>query len=224
MRRSHVVLPFMKLLDNVLNRKQGEKMGYEDLSYEEVIVLIKQGNNFLVNELITRLEPVINKVARKFSTNHSILDDLIQRGRIATSKVIEKYDFNHESKSKFETYLNTCLRNEFKTAMSEISKRDSENIGSDIFDLNEQDKNSLMLDTRYNPEEIAIYKEAEQELKIVSIESLSGFEQKVYNLRNLGYKNGEISKELKISTKSIENALTRIKQKFSKKLKENDSK
>ncbi|MBQ8426942.1 MAG: helix-turn-helix domain-containing protein, partial [Clostridia bacterium] len=112
----------MKLLDNVLNRKQGEKMGYEDLSYEEVIVLIKQGNNFLVNELITRLEPVINKVARKFSTNHSILDDLIQRGRIATSKVIEKYDFNHESKSKFETYLNTCLRNEFKTAMSEISK------------------------------------------------------------------------------------------------------
>lgn len=199
-------------------------MGYENLSDEEIIALIRQGDNFLINVLIARFETTIEKVAKKYSSNHDIVDDLRQRGRIATSKAINSYDINHVSKSKFKTYLNTCLNNEFKTSMYKINKINSESVGSDIFDLSESGNGNLMLDNTYNPEEIAINKETEQELKIVSIEILSNIEQNVYDLRKLGYKNKDISNTLKINTKSVENALTRIRQKFSNKLKENESK
>lgn len=198
-------------------------MKYENLSNEELVVLAKEGDLSVVNVLIARFESVIEFKASRFSSHHWIRDELVQRGRIAVAKAVKKFDLSHESKSKFATYLNTCLENEFKTAISKINKKCSENINSDIFDLINDDKNEFMSDERFNPEEIAINNEAEQELKTVSLEILSNIEQEVYNLKNLGYKNGDISSELKINKKSVENALTRIKQKFAKKLKVKDN-
>ncbi len=199
-------------------------MGLNKLSNEELIALIRNGDNFLINELIARFEPFIKKKSQAFGFEESNFDEVIQRGRIAISKAINKFDLNHQTKSKFITYASMCLDNEFKSILSELSKNNNEKAVSHIADFDEEDKNAIMTDTRYNPEEIAIKNESEQELKRVSEEILSNIERKVYDLRNVGYKNGDISKELKISTKSVENALTRIKQKFSKQLREKDAK
>jgi RNA polymerase sporulation-specific sigma factor len=199
-------------------------MDYKKLSDEQLVSLAKNGENLAINELIARYELNIEIKAGKFSTHHWIKDDLIQIGRIAVSNAINKYDPNHESKSKFATYVNICLENEFKSAMTKINKINSENVGTDILDFIDNDKNSFMVDARFNPEEIAIKNETEEELKAISVKILSNIEQNVYNLKKLGYKNGDISAELKIDKKSVENALTRIKQKFYKELKENREK
>lgn len=199
-------------------------MEYESLSNEDLVALIMQGNDFLIEKLITRCEPIIKNKLKNYSFDVNAYDDMVQRGRIAVFKAIQKYDCNHKAKAKFATFVSTCLDNEFKSAITKINKQNGDYIVSSILDLSDNDKSPYVFDARYNPEEIAINKEAEQEIKTVAIEILSSIEQKVYSLKNIGYKNGDISKELKISTKSVENALTRIKQKFSKKLKTKESK
>jgi RNA polymerase sigma factor (sigma-70 family) len=193
-------------------------MKYENLTDEELVALAKNNDSNAINVLIARFENAIKIKANTYSTNHWIRDDLIQRGRIAVTKAISKFSLEHESKSKFATYVNTCFENEFKTAISEIKNKTGLDVDIDGFIEN----NNLIIDDRFNPEEIAIIKEAERELDIVSKEVLSKTEQSVYKLRNLGYKNSDIAKELRVDRKSVENTLTRIKQKLSKKINKND--
>ena len=85
-----------------------------------------------------------------------------------------------------------------------------------FFHNGDEDKNDNIADTRYNPEESAINEETEFEQKLAIKNILSGFEYKVYELKELGHKNQAISKILKCDKKSIENAYNRIKQKAPK--------
>lgn len=193
-------------------------MKHENLTDEELVALAKNNDSNSINELIARFENAIKIKANTYSANHWIRDDLIQRGRIAVTKAISKFSLEHSSKSKFATYLNICLENEFRTAINEINKKTGLDV--DIEGLIEN--NNFITDDRFNPEKIAIIKEAERELDNVSKEVLSKTEQSVYKLRNLGYKNSDIAKELKVDRKSVENTLTRIKQKLSKKINKKD--
>lgn len=200
-------------------------MDYNIFSDEELVQMAKKNDDNSTSILINRFENFISQKAQTYSLRYySIKDDLVQIGNIVLLNAIKRYDFGHESKSKFKTFLNTCLENKFKSIINNINRKNIGNIGSDIFDFSESDKNKLISDTRYNPEEIIINKETELEIKSVSTKILSVVEQEVYNLKQLGYKNSEISSRLNINKKSVENALTRIKQKFTKNVKDNDFK
>lgn len=192
-------------------------MDYSILSDEELVSLAKNGDSGAVNTIIKRYEPIIEKI--KTIGNYYLKggddNDLIQRGRMAVLSAINGY--KSEFQTKFSTYANKCIKNEFNSAISETKNtplNDSESLC--FFHNGDEDKNDNIADTRYNPEESAINEETELEQKLAIKNILSGFEYKVYELKELGHKNQAISKILKCDKKSIENAYNRIKQKAPK--------
>lgn len=193
-------------------------MDYSDLTYEELVALAKDGDELAKNTIIFRFEPIILKIIKKknYFLKGGEEDDLIQRGRMAVNSAINGYNDKHNSQTKFSTYANKCIINAFNSALRE-SKNSLLNDTDSLNGLNrDEDKNAVIADIRFNPEENAISQETELEQKQAIKEILSKFEYRVYELKELGYKNELISKELNCDKKAIENVNNRIKQKIAK--------
>ncbi len=192
-------------------------MNYEILTDEELVLLSKSGDTKATNKIIERLESDIKKIikVKNYYLKGGDVEDLIQRGRMAVLSAIKGYKTDKDT--KFSTYANKCINNEFNSAIKETKNtplNDSEPLfGNNLID---DEKNSLVADIRFNPEDNTINEEIEREQKLAIKDVLSKFEYRVYELKELGYKNEAISKELKSDKKAVENAYNRIKQKTPK--------
>ncbi len=183
------------------------------LTIEDLVALAQSGDSHAAEEVIVYFENQIEKIINinQYYLKGGDNNDLMQRGREAVFNAIKKYDCNHPTRSKFITFASACIRNSLKTAIDEeinVPLNYSDPLSDEV------DKNNIVADNRFNPEDNAIIKETEQEIDFKVKEKLSIFEYRVYQLRKNGYKNSDISKELNCEIKAIENAYSRIKIKL----------
>ena len=178
----------------------------ENLSDIQLVELINKGEYKYLQQLINRYMPYIISVASRFNGGGLDTDDFIQEGVLAIFSAVKTYD---SSKASFKTFAGLCVNRAMSTALSRATgnaKHIPEDLISPIDDIE-------LADTS-DPETILIEKESFSDLEHSIKKDLSDFEYRVLGEFLNGKSYADIAASLGVSTKSIDNALRRIRTKI----------
>lgn len=203
---------------------------YNNLIDEDVINLIKDGEQSAVDYLMEKYKNIVIQKARTLYLMGGDKDDLIQEGMIGLYKAIR--DYKGDRDSSFYNFANLCVSRQIYSAIKASNRKKNMplntyiSLNTPIFSNNveSEDKPSLVeiMSPNYNlnPEEMFIDKENTNMIEYELERRLSKLEKQVIKLYLDGMKYIQIAEVLGKEPKSIDNALQRIKAKLSELLKE----
>ena len=188
---------------------------------EEVVKLAKTGDENAMDYLIKKYEGFIKSKAKSYFLVGGDREDVIQEGRIGLYKAV--CDYEPDKLSSFYTFAELCITRQILCAVKTATRQKHiplngyVSLNKPIYD---EDSDRTMLDVlgtqKTNPEEIFLGHELSDDLREKIQKNLSVFELNVLirYLEGRSYQN--MAKELNHGTKSIDNALQRIKEKVEK--------
>lgn len=201
-------------------------MNYRDFNDNELIAYIKEDNEEANNIIFEKYRPLIVGAASRmfnYCKNSGLeLNDLIQEGMLGLNQALNSFDTTRDI--TFYTYAKTCI--ERKIVSLVVSSRRlkhkilNESISIEVYNDNDEVVNleKLLSDSSTNPETIMFDNERNNEL-IETIKShLTPLEQQVFELKINNFNYNEIAEILDKDSKSIDNALQRIKNKIKEKI------
>ena len=189
-------------------------MEYKLLSDEELIKLANDGDSEAMESVILRYRQLVTAIAHSYFLSNGDTEDLVQLGQIAVFKAITTFN----GKAEFKFYVYKCIKNAVITAIKNSNALKNQPLNNYIsltgyFD-DSQDKNELFADDKSDPEQSILNSESESELNDKIRLLLSKYENEILSLYLKGYSYTEIGVKLNKNTKSIDNALQRIKSKL----------
>ncbi len=195
----------------------------KEITDEELLIKIKEGNEQAENTLLTRYKDLVVKISRGYFIVGGDLEDLIQEGMIGLYKAVKNY--NPSKDASFKTFAIICIKHQIQTAIKSAQANKNKPLSSAVSLQSFTNSNNESLDFlpmelvfETTPAEKIIDKENYLHLKQDIKASLSEMEFKVLQLYLKGYSYKEISHTLNLSSKSIDNCLSRIKTKLKNKL------
>lgn len=203
----------MKLLDKTILKR---KNNLTNLTDEELIIKCKSGDAFSIEEIFSRYKFLLEKISRSYFLLGSDNDDLLQEAMIGLYKAILSFDKNQNT--SFKTFAILCVRRNILSAIKKSNSKKNKVLNEclSLSDLTgDEEDNFLFLpsDPRLTDENM-IEKEKLQEIKQQIVKTLSKLELKILNLYLKGFSYETMSKNLDVSRKSVDNALSRIKKKL----------
>ena len=187
---------------------------------ETLVLLAKQGDDEAMAELFARYKSLVNKLSRTYFLAGGDVEDLIQEGMIGLYKAIQNY--KNKKKASFKTFATICIKHQIQTAVKIANAEKNKvlssalSIGeqSDFDDENDSSADIILPSQMPSPDSQVIERENQEELLSLVNEVLSLRERQVLGQYLQGYSYNEIASNLGESKKSIDNALTRIKNKL----------
>ena len=201
----------------------------EDIDVDDNMVFkAKVGDEKSINHIIRKYRNFVRAKAKPFFLVGADKEDILQEGMIGLFKAIRDYD--EEKTVSFRAFAELCVTRQIITAVKTATRQKHIPLNSYISlnkPVNEEEPDRTLMDTMKNanindPEQLTINKEEMQLIIEKTKEMLSDFEIKVLSLYLKGYSYQEISTKLGKHSKSIDNALQRIKRKFEKYLEERE--
>ncbi len=196
---------------------------FSSVSDERLVYLAQQGSDRAFDYLLDKYRVFVRGKSLSYYIAGADRDDIIQEGMIGLFKAVR--DFSSSRGVSFKTFADLCITRQIITAVKNASRQKHAPLNSYVSlnksVANEDSDDSTLLDIigpgeNLNPEEIIINKEKANILEVKISKSLSKFELLVVSLYLEGYSYIQIAKALGKDTKSIDNALQRIKRKFEK--------
>lgn len=192
---------------------------YENLTEQELIENIRQGDDLAEEYLYFRYSYIVKKIVSSFFIIGGDKDDLFQEAMIGLMHAVDKYNF--EINNNFKYFAELCIRRQIITAIrkSKGYKKNLLNNSISIYEcVNEEFEDNLLCrlennDCR-NPESVLIIKEEISYYREIKSSVLSQFEMEVLSEFENEKTYEEISVSLKKDVKSIDNALQRIRKKI----------
>ena len=194
---------------------------YASLSDAELVNLANEGNSTAMEFIIEKYKGYVRSKTRTYFLIGADRDDLIQEGMIGLFKAIK--DYNPDKNAGFKSFADLCITRQIITAIKTATRQKHTPLNSYV-SLNKpvyDDENERTLveliktKVTLSPEEIFIDREnlgvVEEKIKSV----LSNFENQVFELFILGKSYHEIAAIMNKPSKSIDNAIQRIKKKIS---------
>lgn len=175
---------------------------------DELVSFINNGQYEFLQLLINRYMPYIISVASHYKAGGLDTEDFIQEGVTSIFSAVKAYD---KTKSSFKTFVTLCINRAMSSALTRATgaaKHIPEGLISPIDDVELADMSS--------PESILIEKENYFNLERTIKNNLSDFEYQVLCEFLMGKSYTEIAENLSVSTKSIDNALSRVRSKIKK--------
>lgn len=182
---------------------------------EQLVLLAKEGNSEAELELFNKYRSLINKYSRGYFLVGGDVEDLIQEGMIGLYKAIKNY--SQEKDASFATFASLCIRRQIQSAIRNASTQKNKILSSavPITDEEDDDYGIFSITSADRPDQKLINKQTNEEIFSQLKKMLSSLEFDVlkYYLAGLTYE--QISQKTNLSKKSIDNALSRIKNKLS---------
>ncbi|RBW69974.1 RNA polymerase sporulation sigma factor SigH [Bacillus taeanensis] len=185
-----------------------------------LIEMCRNGDGESLDYLLNKYQSLVRGKARSYFLIGADKEDIIQEGMIGLYKAIR--DFREEKVTSFKSFAELCITRQIITAIKTATRQKHVPLNSSISldkPINNIDSNATLMDLIpgekiMNPETLLINQEkaGDMELKIAKL--LSDLERGVLALYMDGLSYQEISEELSIPVKSIDNALQRIKRKL----------
>lgn len=197
-----------------------ERDNYNILTDEELVKMAQEGS-------VTAEEFLINKykeLAKIKSSMYFIVggdrEDVIQEGMIGIFKAIR--EFQEEKNASFRTFAEVCINRQIISAIRKANLRKHQILNESVSLSQEQDtkegekplEERLRSKDNDDPETLMLMKEITDFLIEDSKELFSPLEQKVLAAMLKGKKYKEIAPELHRSSKTVDNAIQRIKKKI----------
>lgn len=191
---------------------------YDEMTDEQLIALLRSGEKDIIDYIMDKYKFLVKKKAKAMFLLGGENDDLIQEGMIGLFKAVQDYDEVLET--SFYSFADLCISRQMYTAI-EASKRQKHIPLNSYVSLYDEGEDQPLIESieslnDRNPEEMFLDKEYLQMIKIELEQNLSDLENRVLYLHLQGIDYQTIAKLLDKSSKSIDNALQRIKNKTEK--------
>ncbi len=199
-------------------------MNYTDLSDEELIIALRDGDGKVIDYIIEKYKELVRKKAGSMFILGADKEDLIQEGMIGLYKAVRDYDAGRDA--SFYTFADLCVSRQMYKAVEAQNRKKHAPLNSYVSIYEDETGKGdagevanipeLLSQAGMSPEDVVIDKEQTERLEQKIYDSLSDFERKVFNLRLTGLEYTDIARILGRDEKSTDNALSRIKVKVRK--------
>ncbi len=182
---------------------------YSSLSDVALVKLAKGGDDKAFDELSMRYISAIGFTARKYTAQGYEQNDFVQEGLLGLFYACRTYDEN--GSASFKSYMTTVVERRF---VSIIRRSNAKKAVPDSALVQLENLGESVEDSALTPEELVTMKE---HLEIVTAKLkalLSKREYEVIMLYASGLSYSKIAQRLKISEKSVDNALCRVRKKL----------
>lgn len=190
----------------------------QDLTDEELSPLAQNGDENAVNTLLKKYKSLVNQIARSYFLTGGDMEDIVQEGMIGLYKAVMNYKAGKSA--SFKTFASTCIKHQVQSAVRVASSEKNRILSTalpiiDQLNSEDEDEKEIIFPSDLpSPDETLIEKERLNEIVKKIKDVLSEMELKVLVLYLKGYSYNEIANIENISKKSIDNALSRIKNKL----------
>lgn len=198
---------------------------YSNLQDEEIIKLIKQGDNQALSFLIEKYKELVNIKVGKYYIIGAEREDTIQEGMIGLFKAIKSFDGTKQN--SFKTFANMCIERQLITAIKSSNRQKHIPLNSYLSlnnsayeneDNDEELINTFDSKTIEDPLDTIMKKEYYKTIETTIDKTLSIFEKQVLNRYIQGESYIDIANKLDAPVKSVDNAIQRIRKKAIKNL------
>ena len=194
---------------------------YMELSDEEIIAKIKDGDEKALTYLLEKYKELVNMKVGKYFLIGAEREDIVQEGMIGLYKAIK--NFNEEKQNSFKSFANICIERQLITAIKTSNRQKHMPLNSYLslnnaaYDKNEE-KSVELIDTFdgknvEDPLETIMKKEYYENVQTEIEKNLSKFEKQVLDRFIKGESYNVIAKKLDTQVKSVDNAIQRIRKK-----------
>ena len=190
-----------------------------DLTDAQLQSMAAGGDREAEEELVSRYLRLVRACSRPFFLAGGDSEDLIQEGMFGLISAIRQFDPNNGS--AFSTYAEHCIRMRIISAIKSATrlKHFPLNDGVSLEELSEQPNSRLSAIPellRESPEDLVLARESKEELYNAFANCLSQFEKRVLALYLDGLSYQDIGQRLGKSSKSVDNAVQRIRHKLAR--------
>ncbi len=198
---------------------------YANLQDEDVIKLIKQGDDQALSYLIDKYKELVNIKVSKYYIAGAERDDTVQEGLIGLFKAIKSFDV--QKQNTFKTFANICIERQLITAIKSSNRQKHMPLNSYVSlnnsayendDNDEEFINTFDSKTVEDPLDTVMKKEYYEYIENTIDKTLSGFEKQVLSRYIKGESYVNIANKLDAPVKSVDNAIQRIRKKAIKNL------
>ncbi len=182
---------------------------------EEVVLRAQRGEASASEYLIRMFTPLVSGRARPYFLLGADKDDLHQEGMIGLCKAIR--DYRPDRAAHFRAFADLCVSRQLVSAVKSCTRRKHDPLNGS-YSLNalagNEDAWAEQTCASKNPEQMAIRRLLPKTLRTIIRDQLSPLERNVLRLYLDGNTYREIGASLECPTKTIDNALQRVKKKF----------
>ena len=191
---------------------------YDTMTDEQLIHRLRAGEKEITDYIMDKYKFLVKKKAKAMFLLGGENDDLIQEGMIWLFKAVQDYD--ETQGTSFYSFADLCVSRQMYTAI-EASKRQKHIPLNSYISLYDEGEDQPLIESIQsmrdrNPEEMFLDKEYTEMIKAELEKNLSDLESRVFYLHMQGIDYHTIAKLLDKSSKSVDNALQRIKNKIEK--------
>ena len=191
----------------------------EILSDEELVSAWRHGDEYAAEKLIERYKNMVRMKSRPYFLIGADREDLVQEGMIGLYKAVRDYSPEHEM--SFRSFADMCVHRQIITAIKRATRKKHAPLNSyvSIYRNDDEERDRPLIDTMQtvrtdNPEEMFISRESLEGMRGMLENMLSPLEKRVLDLFLDGRSYQEIAEIIARGTKTVDNALQRIKKKL----------
>lgn len=194
----------------------------KDAHDQELLLKARSGDHQAMETLLNRYKLLVRQKASAMFMLGADSEDVIQEGMIGLFKAIRTYQADQGA--AFATFANRCITSQITDAVRQASRQKHRPLNESlslqnllVHDLKDQLGEEREIPApELDPEQVLLFEEENERLKDDLKQLLSEFEQQVIRLYLQGKRYREIADVLNCSSKRVDNALTRIRQKLIK--------
>jgi len=179
----------------------------------DLLKKIKDDDIQAEEDLLEKYKPMVTAIARKYYLIGGDKEDLLQEGWMGFFRAMRQFDV--EKNDNFAQYAHLLVEREMIDAIRRANSNKNQVLSNSIFVDNDD-----ILSSEDMIEDDVLYYETSRDIFMNIKSCLSDRETKVLEYYLQGYNYIDIAEILGTSPKSIDNTLTRVKNKL-KKLKDN---
>ena len=195
---------------------------YKNESEEQIVEEAKKGNKRAQEFIISKYENFVKSKSKSYFLIGADKEDIYQEGMIGLYKAIR--DFNGEKSTSFRAFAELCITRQIITAIKTATRQKHIPLNTYISlnkPVSEEESDRTLLDIISSiritdPEELIISQEQKEFIEEEINKVLSNLEIQVLQSYLEGKSYQEIACDLDRHSKSIDNALQRVKKKLEK--------
>ena len=192
---------------------------FDRLSDQAIVEIAQTGDIGAAEHLLYKYRSLVRTKTRSYFLMGAEKEDLLQVGMIGLWQSI--MDYSPDKEISFLSFARICIERHVITAIKTATRQKQFPLNSAIsldYCVEEADSDFnleeiLVSDLDLDPEEMLLRREDARNLQASLRRLLSDFEWKVLKLYHMGKSYREIADDLVCNTKSVDNALGRIKRK-----------
>ena len=199
---------------------------YEALSDEDLLSLHRAGDARAEEALYARYKQIVRSKARTYFLIGADREDIIQEGMIGLYKAVVDYQF--DKNASFRSFAELCITRQIISAIKAATRKKHVPLNTYISfnrpayeSENERPLIDVLTSTRISdPEEVLIGRENYAAVADSIEHSLSRLERDTLGLYLYGYSYQQIADHIQVTSKSVDNAIQRVKKKLESRLNE----